>query len=246
MKATLPFLVAMLLFLPQWASAEEPATGLGFRQDTEIIPFQDEEICPGTTLLQNDDGSIEYAYAWRFAGVVPPEYGSWAECYDSEFVCGIHFLFTRGSGDPPGQETMDVYVWEAVAEGNPPPGPDPGNVICRLTSVSPWPIAEWPEISTHDIQVCCDTGGSHFVGFWGNWPGLQPGWFIAADENGPGNGCPRTKFAPGIGYPTGWGHPSLSPVFQCRDLGIRESAGLGDCEPTPTANTTWGKIKSLF
>lgn len=243
MKAIGLFLAVTLFFIPHWTPADEATASLGFRQDTEIVPSTDEEICPGATLLQHDDDSIENGYAWRFMGVIPPEYGSWAECYSSEFVCGIQFLFTANYQL---SNTMDVYVWESVPDGNPPPGPDPGNVICVLTDISPWPIAEWPEISAHDIQVCCETGGDHFVGYWGNWPLLQAGWYIAADENGPGSGCPRTKFAPGIGYPTGWGHPNLVPIFQCRDLGIREYAGLGDCEPTPAGKSTWGRIKALY
>ena len=36
-----------------------------------------------------------------------------------------------------------------------------------------------------------------------NLAGQQNGWFIAGDEDGPGGGCPRTKIAPGIGWPTG-------------------------------------------
>lgn len=242
MKATL--FTAFLLVLPQFASAEGPTASLGFHPDTQIIPSQDQEICPETTLLQNDDGSIESGYAWRFAGVVPPDYGSWAECYDSEFVCGIQFLFTANYQLG---YTMDVYVWESVAEGDPAPGPDPGNIICVLPDISPWPIAEWPEISVHDIQVCCEANGDHFVGYWGNWPGLGPGWFTTGDHNGPGGGCPRTKVAPGIGWPTGWQDPADLEIWgEIRALGIREFAGVGDCEPTSSGKTTWGKIKALY
>jgi hypothetical protein len=227
---------------------------LGFRQDTEIVESEDEEICPGTTLLQNDDGSFENGYAWRFSGVLPPEYGSWAECYDTDFVCGIQFLFTQ-DGYYIGQ-TMDVYVWESQAEGNPPPGPDPGNVICVLTDIEPGPIAFWPGISAHNVPVCCQTGGLHFVGFWPNWPMQSSGWYVAADENGPEIGCPRTKIAPGHLYPTGWNHANV--VFpNSRNLGIREYSGPGNCPtssaPDPDMNdpdtskmTTWGQIKALY
>jgi hypothetical protein len=240
-------LLTLVLFVPSGVFAQDPAAELGFRLDTEIAEGSgDDEFCPGAVLIQNDDGDFENGYAWTFAGVVPPDYGSWAECYDSDFVCGIQFLFTRNPNDPTGQ-TMDVYVWESVADGSPPPGPDPGNVLCILPGISPWPIAEWPEISTHNIQVCCDTGGSHFVGFWGNWPGSVTGWFIAGDENGPEIGCPRTKIAPGIGYPTGWHHVTDVQVFdRCKNLGIREFAGVGDCEPTPATEATWGQIKALY
>jgi hypothetical protein len=234
-------IVGTYLLIPVCAVAE--GTDLGHRLDTEVI--EGDEFCTGATLLRNDDDHFENGYCWRFGGVVPPDYGSWAECYESDFVCGVQLLFTQ-IGDYQ-SETMDVYVWESVADGNPPPGPDPGNVICVLTGVSPGPIAYWPEISTHNVQVCCEAGGVHFVGFWGNWPGTGCPWFIAGDENGPGTGCPRTKIAPGIGYPTGWQHPEVMPVADnVKDLGIREHAGLGDCQPTPNETTTWGRIKSTY
>jgi hypothetical protein len=178
-------------------------------------------------------------------GVAPPDYGSWAECYDSDFVCGIQFLFTQdGLYD---DQTMDVYVWEALTGGDPPPGPDPGNVLCVISGLTPGPIAFWPEFSVHTVRVCCETGGAHFVGYWPNWPLSGCGWYTASDENGPDQGCPRTNVAPGIGYPTGWQHPDAIPIFgACRHLGIREYAGLGDCPPTPKEATTWGRIKALY
>jgi hypothetical protein len=243
-KRILVLCAALLLLAPGSAVNPEPAE-TGFSTNTTIIyDGSDGSICPGATLLQWDDESFENGYAWRFMGVVPPDYGSWAECYSSEYVCGIQFLFTQ-TGYYIGQD-MDVYVWEHDADGNPPPGPDPGNVICLIPGVAPGPIAYWPDISAHDVQVCCDVDGDHFVGFWGNWPMQSPGWYIAGDEDGPGGGCPRTKIAPGIGYTTGWNEVSVVPIFQPRALGIREYAGLGDCTPTPARQTTWGKIKSLY
>jgi hypothetical protein len=226
------------------ARAEGPAMELGYLTDTEVIGA-DGEICPGAVLQQHDDGDFENGYTWTFGGVVPPDYGSFAECYSADFVCAVEFLFTQ-SGFYTGQ-TMDVYVWDWLDEGDPPPGPDPGNVICMLAGVAPGPISFWPEISTHRVQVCCETGGDHFVGYWGEWPGEVERWFIVADENGPGGGCPRTKIAPGIGYPTGWVAVTVVPSFDdCRALGIREWAGLGDCQPTLVEQTTWGRIKALY
>lgn len=244
MKLTALLISMMGLVLAPLGASAEPES-LGYNDQTEIVPNPgDQDFCPGTVFLQNDDGTFENAYAWRFGGVVPPDYGSWAECYDADFVCGVEFMLTQ-TGYYIGQD-MDVYVWESDPDGSPPPGPDPGNVICVISGVLPGPVAIWPEISTHEIQVCCVAGGEHFVGYWPNWPGSFAGWYIASDENGPGLGCPRMKVAPGIGYPTGWHHPSLSPVFDCKDLGIREYSGLGDCEPTAKQSTTWGRIKSLY
>jgi hypothetical protein len=245
MRNPAPVLLAALSLLLSVSVVSAEPGETGFSQNTTIIDGgTDGDVCPGAQFLQNDDGSFENGYTWRFGGVVPPDYGSWAECYESDFVCGIQFLFTQ-TGYFLGQ-SMDVYVWDWDTDGNPPPGPDPGNVICILPGVVPGDIALWPDISSHDVQVCCDVSGDHFIGFWGDWPGVSNGWFIASDENGPGLGCPRTKIAPGIGYVTGWNHPNVSPVFEsARDLGIREYAGQGDCPPTPVGATTWGKIKAL-
>ncbi|MBD3333917.1 MAG: hypothetical protein GF355_00190 [Candidatus Eisenbacteria bacterium] len=225
-----------------------PRTGveLGYHDETRIIPSPREEFCPGTTLLQNDDGVFENGYAWRTGGVQPPDYGAWAECYDSQFVCGIQFLFTH-TGEYEGQ-TMDVYVWDDAPDGNPSPGPDPGNVVCVLTGIDPGEPAFWPDISEHDIQVCCATDGPHWIGFWGNWPGENEGWFIAADErNPPIVGCPRTNVYPGTGYGEGWTPVNELDLFpRCENLGIREFSGLGDCGPTSLQEASWGRIKALY
>jgi hypothetical protein len=246
MKTAPPLLVALFLLLLLSASPGDQATDLGFREDTKIIEsHEDGDFCPGTLLLMTDDGDFENGYCWRFAGVIPPDYGSWAECHESDFICGVQFLLTQ-TGYYIGQ-TMDVYVWESAADGNPPPGPDPGNIICVLTNVEPGAIAFWPDISAHNVKVCCETGGSHFVGYWPNWSMEGCGWFIASDEDGPGEGCPRTKIAPGIGYPTGWSHPNIVGTFGgCKDLGIRVFSGSGDCPPTPSRPSTWGRIKALY
>lgn len=263
MKPLLLLGVACLLVLPIDVSSEDHICSLGFREDTEVIQGPETEVfCPATSLRRHDDGGYENAFCWRYMGNVSPDYGSWAECYESDYVCAIEFLFTQEyhSG-----ETMDVYIWESDPEGNPPPGPDPGNVICYLPDVYPGTIAEWPEISAHNVEVCCYTGGAHFVGYWGNWPGDRDrdrcGWFVAVDEDGFygfGEPCPRTKIAPGIGYETGWNHPNVHPIMaDVVALGIREFAGPGDCgtssapdpdDPVPaTAEpTTWGKIKALY
>lgn len=250
-------LMVCAVVMPQSATGESPATELGFRQDTEIIQGPETELfCPATTLRRHDDNSFENGYCWRFMGVVPPDYGSWAECYEAEYVCAIEFLFTH-TGYYIGQ-TMDVYLWESVADGNPPPGPDPGNVICYLSDVPPGPMGLWPEVSKHDVEICCETNGLLFAGFWGRWPGASCAWFVASDEDGAGGGCPRTKIAPDIGYEPGWHHPDIVPTFEnVKALGIRILAGRGDCTtssvPDPDEvgirgdrKTTWGAIKSLY
>ena len=131
---------------------------------------------------------------------------------------------------------MDVYVWDAS-------GGNPNNILSMTPGVNPGPIAIWPEISRHDIDID-DTyvEGEYFVGEWGNW--IVVGWYIAADENGPADGLPRTNIAPGIGYPTGWNHPNV--VFpHCHDLGI----GTYEVEtvvPVPVRGKSWGAVKNLY
>jgi hypothetical protein len=260
MRTTLVLLFASLLLLTQDIPAEDPICSLEFREDTRIIgPRTDEIICPATSMRRHDDGTFENAFCWRFMGAVPPDYGSWAECYDSDMVCGIRFFFTQMYYNG---QSMDVYVWDSAPGGAPPPGPDPGNVVCVIPGVYPGPIAEWPDISIHDVQVCCETGGPHFVGFWGDWlGGMLCGWYVAVDHDGYygfGDPCPRTKIAPDIGYEPGWHHPDIVPIMSdIKALGIREFAGPGDCEtssvsdpdgdgPDSGSEITWGRIKALY
>lgn len=220
---------------------QDAAVTLGPTPETQIQEPAAGEFCEGATLVQWDDNTFENGIAWGDAGVLEEGlYGSWAECYEGEFVCGIQFLFAQVEGYT--GQTMNVYVWDAIA------GPTPGNVKCVVAGVDPGPPAVWPDISTHNVLVCCQTVGLHFSGFWPDWPGSDPGWFVVTDENGPGNGCPRTNIAPGIGYPTGWQHPNIVPAFEnTQDLGIREYSGMGlDCAANPTRRETWGAIKALY
>jgi hypothetical protein len=257
MKVALSLLGVCLVVSPLNVYGENSAIDLGFRKDTQVIQTEDDAFCPATSFRRNDDGSFENGYVWAGPACIPPDYGAWAEGYTAEFVCGIQFVLTQlGSHE---DETMDVYVWESDMDGNPPSGPDPGNVLCVLPGVSPDSIALWPEFSTYNVCVCCETDGDHFVGFWGDWPGeVEKVWFIAADEDGFGSGLPRTKLVPGLGYPTGWNHPNIIPVFgECKDLGIRIFAGPGDCQtssvpdrgsddPDAGVRTTWGQIKAIY
>jgi hypothetical protein len=239
------FLMTILIQLALGSVRADPFRALGPRHDTVIVPRSgDGEICPGTELLQHDNGEWDNGWAWGGAGVQPPDYGAWAECFDSDYVCGIQFFLTQ-TGYYSGK-TMDVYVWEFEPDGNPPPGPDPGNVMCVLHGIDPGAPAFWPEISMHDFRVCCESNGDHFIGFWPNWPGEEPGWYLAIEEYSGLSECPRTKAAPGIGYPTGWMDPGVFPWWPDPALGMREYAGFGDCGGTPTKGTTWSRIKSLY
>lgn len=207
----------------------------GFSRNTTIVegPSPDGD-CPGE-LDCNWDGTIENGYSWGVGGVVPPDYGSFGDCYDNAFVCEGHFYFTQ-LGYYAGQ-TADIYIW--ADEGG-----LPGNVVCSSLGQGPGQIALWPSCSAHKFALNCDTGGAHFLGYWGDWPGMVEGWFICADEDGPMS-CPVTKIAPGIGnYPSGWQPITVVPTFAgCKSLGICEWFGE---PPVATESTTWGRIKALY
>lgn len=147
-------------------------------------------------LLMNADETYENGYAWQYGGIAAPYFGAFAECYTTIGpVCGAAFDFT-GIGYQSGQ-TMDVYAWESD-------GAEPGAVACVTVGVDPGPVAFWPALSRHVVElVGCPTSAEVWIGYWGNWPNDVSGWFVGADSNGFG-GCPSTNIAAGIGYPTGW------------------------------------------
>ena len=95
---------------------------------------------------------------------------------------------------------------------------------------------------------CCVGSGDFFVGGWGDWPMSGAAWFWAVDELPPGGeGMPRTKVAPGLGFPTGWQHPAdvTEAWARCKSMGIGACVA-GVCQPTAVAPGTWGGVKSLF
>lgn len=173
--------------------------------------------CEGATLFKNHDDSFEGAYSWTFGGVQAPHYGAFAEGFDGTFdLCEARFTFAQ-VGNQAGQ-SMDVYVWSDNGTD------DPGAVIALVPDVDPGTVATWPAVSAHSVPLDVLVSGNWWVGYWGDWPGANAGWFVAADENGPG-GNPRTEIAPGIGYASGWYHPGI--VFgweNAKSLGIEASA----------------------
>jgi hypothetical protein len=159
----------------------------------------------------NHDETFEDGYAWQYGGVVEPNYGAFAEGFSGEgMVSHADFYFSQ-TGAQAG-ETADVYVWSSDGE-------NPSNVLAYLPDWDPGPIGVWPTVTQHSITVLVPVSGEYFVGFWGNWPNQPPGWYVAGDSDGPG-GTSRTKFAPGIGYPTGWGDPNHVPHWNVSSLGI--------------------------
>jgi hypothetical protein len=214
------------------SASETPLGTTGFSDSTVIngspSPDGDSEV------FCHHDGSLEGGFCWQYDGVVPPDYGAWAECYEgAPWISEVHFYFTQ-TGYYVGQ-AMDVYIWEDDGFGL------PGAVSGAQIGVLPGPIDFWPTITLVEIDFPLEAPESHWIGFWGNWPGEICGWFLVADQDGfPG--CSATKIAPGIGYPTGWQDPNI--VFdQITSLGICKCAAEG---PTASSQTTWGRIKSLY
>ncbi|MBD3333898.1 MAG: hypothetical protein GF355_00095 [Candidatus Eisenbacteria bacterium] len=200
--------------------------------------------CDNGTLLANDDDSFEAAYGWE---ACPDELVGWAECYDSEFICSMRLQLTTLPGAFTNQP-FDVYVWDKLPNG------EFGTVMCVRNGVELGvPPAIWPEYSLHEITLECCVEGEHYIGYVVNWGSNNPGWYIMADEDGPG-GCPRTLVPEGCGEPIGWQHPADvddpggSALFPgARALGIREIAETSCTTfPTPVVPGTWGSIKSLY
>jgi hypothetical protein len=238
-KLPCPCALAFAVLLAGGARANPNAVSTGPGHGIVVEDPTPDDICPGSPLLTNDDGSYENGYAWAYGGVVTPYYGAWAEGFNSVqgTICGMRFALTQvGSQDG---YLLDAYVWNAS-------GTSPGNVLSVTTGVNPGTIGFWPNITQHDVDIPdVPVPTNFFVGWWGNWIGVGNGWYVASDENGFGGGLPRTNIAPGIGFPTGWNHPNVVSTFAgCQDLGIAVY-GIGG-PPIPTEQTTWGSIKSLF
>jgi len=230
----LSLLFALLLMAGAASAADFSSTGVGVGV---LVPSADENPCPGSELLCNDDGGFENGYAWQYGGIVAPDYGAFAEGYEitESSVCGVQLKLTQ-VGNFVGQ-SCDVYVWDSD-------GTNPNNVLAVATGVVVSAPAQWPSISNHDVDTpdIAEMTGGVFVGYWGNWPGAGSGYYVAADQDGFG-GLPRTNIAPGIGYPTGWNDPSVV-------WGTTQALGLcayvsGE-PPIPVENATWGEIKNLY
>lgn len=235
-----PFFLLMVWRSLVIVSAILPVTTMALNLDAVgpgngiVVPSDRENPCPGSELFMNADGSYETGYAWQYGGVVPPDYGAFAEGYSAMgTVCGISYKFTTIGWN---YGTMDCYIWDSDGE-------NPLNVLALVPGINPGGVGQWPNVTTHDVGVP-DTAvdGEGFVGYWGNWPGSIPQWFVAADLDGPG-GMPRTKIAPGIGYPTGWQNPSIVWDETVQALGM---GGYVLPAPNPVEPTTWGRMKLLY
>lgn len=187
-------------------------------------------------LYLNADGEYHAAFGWQYGGVQEPFYGAFAECYSGDVeVCAVVLDFT--DTHDPGSARLDAYVWSDDAGR-------PGNVMCVVIGVDPGPIAWWPYVSRHRIELdpgCC-VSGSWWVGYWPDWPGQGARWYTTADMSEPG-GCPLTNIAPGVGYPTGWQNVSIV-------WGPHTALGIGaevvPCGATAVRRSTWGAVKAAL
>lgn len=213
--------LALLLLVPSLATAAgaTDAVSLGYSDQGTTIG-SDTDACYGGILYTNHDGSFENGYAWQYGGCVAPYYGAFGEAYGgqgpNQVDCAALWVTTL-----PGQfqgQTCDIYVWNDGVSS--PPTTVVGMVAGAVLSNVP----NWPTCAQNDITTNIYVMGDFTVGYWGNWPGAQCGWFCAADLDGPG-GYPWTYIAPGIGYPTGWNDPSII-WGQTQSLGLAAYTGV--------------------
>lgn len=191
------------------------------------------------TLGMNGDGSYENGFGVRHGFFSSDIGGTFAECFTGPAnVCAMVFDLTTVFDFGPGQ-TFDATVWDD-ANGL------PGQVVCILPAVDPYPVALWPSVSRHTLTFpveCCMTG-NFWVGHRGNWGNVFTPvyWYVAADLDGFG-GCKLLNYPPGIGYPTGWQDVSLA-------FGPAAALGIGCettvCGATPIEPSSWGRVKSLY
>ena len=107
-----------------------------------------------------------------------------------------------------------------------------------ISGVGFWPTVTTFDLNTNDAQA---DGSGFFVGYWPqSFVGVPAQFGCAMDQDGFG-GVPRTNIAPGIGYPTGWNHPSVAG-YALQAFGI---GGWGG-GIVPTLETTWGQVKLLY
>ena len=184
----------------------------------------------------HSDGSYESAYAWAYERCLPPDYGSFAERYEGcEQVTAVVLDVTDdGYFD---NQFLDAYVWGDD-------GGVPGGVLAVQLDEHLPAVPAWPEVGRYSVGLTepPSVDGVWWVGFWGRWAHMDPGFWIGADQNGPGGGSPKTKIAPGQQWPEGW-QDVPAEWGPTAALGI--GAEVEEC-PTLVESPTWGAIKALF
>jgi hypothetical protein len=228
--------VLLAVLIPAAATTTAPNQVSLELGDRAVIVDSDLDACADGVLIHNHDDTFENVVAWQYSGVVPPYYGALAEGYDlgaGTVYCGVYWVTTVPcyfTG-----QSADCFVWEGGVST------PPGTVLGATIGVVFESVPDWPGIGVNEIGLNVHVSGAFTVGYWGNWPGAQCGYWSCADLSGP-SGHPWTCIAPGIGYPSGWQDPSIV-------WGPTASMGIGvyfGSDPSSIQAQTWGSVKALF
>jgi hypothetical protein len=216
------------------ASQATESPVLGYCDEGDVLgPITD--TCDGE-LIVNHDGSFENGACWQYGGVLPPYYGAFGEGFelgDVHLECMAIWVTQIGEW---ADQTMDLYVWDGGVTR------EPGSVLALFTDRRMYNVPMWPDAGQNDFELCVDCNGEFTVGYWAHFADCPCGWFTVADfDDSPGHAW--TCIAPGIGYPSGWQHPSVVWYDPFSSLGFGVYA---QDSPSPPRSRTWGSIRVLF
>jgi hypothetical protein len=235
MRTNLCIFSALALLVVGTARADGPMAHLTGASAGTISLTQ--RICSDDNLYVHHDGSFEGGIAWDGEGVAEPYDGAFGEAFDlgsGEVECVS--LWISQDGWNMGQAT-DIYVWQGGVTDV------PGNVLAVVTGVVFQNIPVWPDGARYDVQIPVAVTGPFTAGSWGDWPGSMLGYYWMVDQDGSSE-FSWTHVADGLGFPLGWQHPSIDPLW-----GFEMSMGIGvhfTASSTPAVAPTWGAVKALF
>jgi hypothetical protein len=195
--------------------------------------------CPDAVLYWYPDGTYEDVAYWQYPAVMVPDYGALAEGFPgiSGYVCGIR-LELRRAYNMSGNGFIDPYVWEFD-----PGTENPGAVLSVIPILPVNDVPAYPATLTLDVQMPESYAGSNgfFVGYWPRSALNGSDFSLGVDYDL--TGCPRTKWAPGLGYPTGWGTWDIGGYTMYKSLALD---AFVTANPTPVRETSWGAVKKLY
>lgn len=202
---------------------------------------------PGTVLIEGTGGcgtwsrpwDIDYeaAIAWADVGVTSPLGGAIAQRFvfpDTVEICSVTLDFTQIGGHD--KQSCDIYIWSG-SSGTP-------SSVLYVRSLTPGPMATWPQIYEHVFRVNVCVIGEIWVGYWPNWPGANEGWYIAANVGEP-SGASLTYVVAGVTDQSGW-QPLSIAWHQIASVGIGVEYNPVSCAITPLEEGSWGRIKALY
>jgi hypothetical protein len=195
--------------------------------------------CPNAVFYWYPDGTFEDFPGFQYQWVAPPDFGSLAEGFPgvSGWVCGIRLELSR-SWDLSGEGWIDPYVWEFdPGTGN------PGAVLSMITALHVTGVPAIPQTLVLDIQMPESQAGpdGFFVGYWPRSAINGADFGIAVDYDLVGHS--RVNYAPGLGYPTGWGTWDVAGYTVYKSMAI--GAFVTEL-PVPVLETSWDAVKSLY